>query len=536
MNKLTSDAEYEFAIVGAGVAGALLARQLSLAGRKVVILETGGKIERADAVIRYQQALDRNLSSPFPVWPWAAIPDESKPSAYFGSHTSADYSPSYLKFVGGTTWHWTGNTPRFLPNDFALQQRYGVGVDWPVSYAELEPYYLKAEYALGVAGDSHDDQGSPRSGPYPMPPIPVTYADKVLAQRLLPFGVEVKPFPAARNSRPNDGRAQCCGSNNCSPICPTGAQYSADTDVDKAVRAGTKLLTQATVYRFELNQARLITALHYKLPDGSSHLLTAKNFILAANSIESPRLLLMSANALAPNGIANSSGQVGRNLMDHVLFFHSFRMPIPLYPGRGPQCVSGLALGGRDGDFRRDYAASKLFISNAPDAHSEAVSMINNESNWGKIVPDLRDSLIHRGCFGGEIETLPDENNRVMLDTDRLDTLGLPLPRIDYHLSAYTERGLKYWQNLISGLIQKIGGESISTATQHSSHHPSGTLRMGDDPLKSVVNSNCQSHDHANLYIIGSSVFPSMGTANPTLTIAALSLRLAEYLLSPVKK
>lgn len=531
MSEQASDLEYEFAIVGSGVAGALLARQLAQAGRKVVLLETGGRIERAAAVVRYQQALNRNLSAPYPSWPWAPIPDEGAPAAYFGGKSSASYGPSYLKLVGGTTWHWTGNTPRFVPNDFDLQQRYGVGVDWPLAYADLEPYYLKAEYALGVAGDSHDDQGSPRSGPYPMTPIPMTYSDKVLAQRLVPLGVQVKPFPAARNSRHYDGRMQCCGSNSCSPICPSGAQYSANTDVDKAIRAGAKLLDRATVYRFELNEARLLVALHYKLPDGSTHRLAAKNFVLAANSIESPRLLLMSADPLAPNGIANSSGQVGRNLMDHVLFFHSFQMQMPLYPGRGPQCVSSLVVGGRDGEFRREHAATKLFISNALDAHAEAMHMINDESNWGKIIPDLRDALIHRACFGGEIETLPDENNRVMLDEGRLDALGLPLPRIEYRLSAYTERGLLHWQTLIADLIQKIGGESISTATQHSSHHPSGTLRMGRDAQTSVVDVNCQSHDHPNLYIIGSSVFPSLGTANPTLTIAALSLRLAEHLL-----
>ncbi len=529
MNGNTGD--YEFAIIGSGIAGALVARQLALAGRRVVLLETGGRIERAAAVIRYQQTMNRNLSAPFPDWPWAPVPDEANPSIYFGNTSSAGYSPSYLKVVGGTTWHWTGNTPRFLPNDFETQRLYGVGVDWPITYADLEPYYLKAEHALGVSGDSHDHQDSPRSGLYPMPPIPMTYADKVLADRLTPFGVQVKPFPAARNSHKYDGRLPCCGSNSCTPICPSGAQYSANTDVDKAIRAGAKLIDRATVYRFELDDAQLLVAVHYKLPDGSSHRLTAKNFVLAANSIESPRLLLMSADPLMPNGIANSSNQVGRNLMDHVLFFHSFQMPMPLYPGRGPQCVSGLHLGARDGDFRRKHAASKLFISNAPDAHAEAIKLMKSDDNWGKLIPDLREALIHRACFGGEIETLPDENNRVMLDMTRLDPLGLPLPQITYRLSDYTERGLNYWQMILGNLVQKIGGEPVASAAQHSSHHPTGTLRMGHDPLTSVVDAQCCSHDHANLYIIGSSVFPSMGTANPTLTIAALSLRLAEHLL-----
>jgi choline dehydrogenase-like flavoprotein len=526
-----SETDFEFAIVGSGVAGALVARQLAQAGRKVVILESGGRIDRTEALDRYQHALIRNLSAPYPNWPWAPIPDESNPAAYFGKQSSPRYSPSYLKLVGGTTWHWTGNTPRFLPHDFELEQRYGVGVDWPISYSELEPFYLKAEYALGVAGDSQDDQGSPRSGPYPMPPIPMTYADKVLAGRLAPLGVKVKPFPAARNSQPYDDRMPCCGSNNCTPICPSGAQYSAHTDVEKAVHAGARLIDRATVYRLETNESQRLVALHYKLPDGTTHRLTALHFVLAANSIESPRLLLMSANPLTPEGIANSSGQVGRNLMDHILFFHSFSMPVPLYSGRGPQCVSALALGGRDGQFRRRHAATKLFISNALDAHAAALHRINDEANWGKLIPQLRNELIHRSCFGGEIETLPDEQNRVILDSGRTDPLGLTLPKIEYRLSDYSERGLIHWQERVAELIKKIGGTSLATSTQYSSHHPSGTLRMGRNAMTSVVDEHCQSHDHANLYISGSSVFPSLGTANPTLTVAALSLRLAEKLL-----
>ncbi len=520
----------EYAIIGSGVAGALIAHRLAKAGRKVMILEAGGKIERTASVERYQQAMVRDLSAPYPRWPWAAIPDESSPTAYFGDKSTASYGPSYLKLVGGTTWHWTGNTPRFLPADFALQSRYGVGMDWPIDYAHIEPYYLKAEHALGVAGN--EDQGSPRSGPYPMPPIPMTYSDRILEKYLSPYGIKVQPFPAARNSQYYDNRMPCCGSNNCTPICPSGAQYSADTDVDKAIRAGAKLIDRATVYRFELDDSRQIAALHYKLPDGSSHRLTAKYFILAANSIESPRLLLMSAQAQSPDGIANSSGQVGRNLMDHVLFFHSFRMPMPLYPGRGPQCVSGLSMGARNGEFRRHHAASKLFLSNAIDPQAEALRMINDEKNWGKIIPDLRDEMIHRACIGGEIETLPDENNRITIDPARPDALGLALPRIEYRLSEYTERGLSHWQARIADLVQKIGGTSLSVSKQNSSHHPSGTLRMGDDPKNAVVNAHCRSHDHPNLYVVGSSVFPSMGTANPTLTIAALSLRLAEHLLA----
>lgn len=529
MNNKTNNFDHDFVIVGSGVAGALLARELARAGFRVCILEAGGQVERGQAVQRYREALVRDLAAPYPRWPWAPIPDAGNAEAYFGKKSEPQYRPSYLKQVGGTTWHWTGMTPRFLPADFELHSRYGVGADWPVGYASLEPYYLKAEHALGVAGDSADDHGSPRSGAYPMPPIPMPYSDRVVAERLARHGVPVKPFPAARNSQPYNDRPQCCGNNTCTPICPVGAQYSADTDVDNAIRSGARLIERATVYRFELNGEKHIVAAHYKLPDGSSHRITGRRFVVACNSIETPRLLLMSACEQAPDGIANSSGQVGRNLMDHLIFFNTFRMNTPIYGGRGPQSVSGV-MTGRDGAFRRHHSAVKLFLSNDLNVQEKALQAIENQQHWGNVVALMKEAAVHQGCIGGELEPLPSARNRVVLDRERLDPLGLPLPSVEYRLDDYVNNGLTVWLAFVRDLIGKMGAEQTSSSVSRSSHHPSGTARMGNDPRTSVVDRNCRSHDHPNLYVVGGSVFPAMGTANPTLTIAALSLRLAEHL------
>jgi len=531
---MTHSYDSDFVIIGSGVAGALLARELAKAGFRVTILEAGGVIDREQALQRFRHALIRDLAAPYPRFSGAPIPDGNG-DAYFGKNSTPDYRPSYLKQVGGTTWHWTGMTPRFLPADFEMHRRYGVAVDWPISYQELEPYYLKAELSLGVAGDSSDDHGSPRSGNYPMRPIPMPYSDQMVAERLSKYKVPVKVFPAARNSQPYHDRPTCCGNNTCTPICPIGAQYSANTDVENAQRLGAKLIEQAVAYRFDIDENSKITAAYYKTPDGASHKITAKWFVLAANSIETPRLLLMAANSQRPNGMANSSGMVGRNLMDHVIFFKTFRMPIPLYSGRGPQGVSGVMVG-RDGAFRQKYSAVKLFLSNDINIQEIASRTVEDQENWSRVVEVMKDKAIHQGCIGGELEPLPSVNNRVMLDVERMDPLGLPLPRIEYQLSDYVNQGIAKWLPFAEDLIVKMGAKQVSSFVQHSSHHPCGTLRMGNDPKSSVVDRNCQSHDHRNLFIAGSSVFPTMGTANPTLTIAALSLRLAEYLEEVAKK
>jgi len=518
------DERVDLVVIGSGVAGALAARELAAAGYSVVILEAGGRWHRSDAAERYRGAVERNLQSPFEAWPWLAM--QSDPAAA-GGH--AQYHPLFLQGVGGTTWHWTGMTPRFLPEDFEMQRRYGVGENWPISYDDLEPFYVQAEQALGVSGDSRNDHGSPRSAPYPMPEIPMTYGDKLLASKLASAHVEVAPLPAARNSHAFDGRPACRGNNTCTPLCPIGAAYSAEVDVAKAVRFGARLVTQAVAYRFDIDHEQRLAAVHYKHPDGSSQRLTAARFIVACNSIETARLLLMATGERSPQGLANASGQVGRNLMDHALFVREFTMPEPLYIGRGPQSVSTL-LTGRSGKFRRHYGAAKFFLGNDLNIQQMAAGLLKHDERWKHVMDDLRHAATHQGKIGAEIETLPESGNRLTLDLQRLDPLGLPLAELHYQLGAYAGKGVEKWQTFADDLIDKVGGKVSAASFGLSSHHPAGTARMGSKATTSVVNENCRSHQHDNLYIVGGSVFPTLGTANPTLTIAALSLRLAAHI------
>lgn len=515
-------------IIGAGVAGSLLACELQQAGFRVHLLEAGGAYNRQQALHSYRQAWNRNFQSAWPDWPWTSVPHLEEPEHYYGKQPLPGYRPAFIKGEGGTTRVWTGMTPRFLPEDFRLYSHYGVGRDWPLDYQQLEPWYVQAEHRLGVAGNSNQDQGSPRSAPYPMPEIPLTYAELWMANKLKKHGIQLISSPAARNSRQWQQRPPCCGSNTCTPVCPSGARYDAGVDVQRAKSLGVRVSLQHVVWKLE-HQDRYIVAVHAKKPDGVSQRYTAKCIVLACNSIETPRLLLMSATETYPRGLANSSDQVGRNLMDHVFLRYRFATPEAVWSGRGPQAV-GHFLHGRYGAFRRRYAAAKLFVSNDADVMSQTTHMLNDPANWYQAVERLRHSISHSAALGAEIETLPTSDNRLHLDAQRRDPLGLPLPRIDYAISEYSERGEKHWHEELLRIIALLGGTPLKVKRSLSAHHPCGTTRMGDSPRDSVVNADGQCHDHPNLYIVGGSVFPTIGTANPTLTIAALSLRLAAHL------
>jgi choline dehydrogenase-like flavoprotein len=369
-------------VVGSGVAGSLVAYRLGLAGARVVLLEAGSRFKRADLVDRFVNSPVKGLMTPFPMLRHAPHPELG--NDYLKQKGPHVYDVQYVRGVGGTTWHWAGASWRLLPNDFKLRTRYGVGRDWPLDYPFLEPFYAKAEKELGVAGPDHEDLGSPRMGPYPMKAVPLSYMDRYVQERLAPAGYCLVTDPAARNTRTFDGRPVCCGNNNCMPICPIGAQYSGDVHATKAERAGVQLIENAVAHFVEVGRNGNIAAVHYKFPDGSSQVIRARIFVIAANGIETPKLLLASRSENQPRGVANRSDQVGRNLMDHPGVGVSFSLPDPVYPGRGPQMISSI-VNFRDGAFRKEFASKKLHLWNGSD------------------VEGIVRGLVEKGVFGEEL-------------------------------------------------------------------------------------------------------------------------------------
>jgi choline dehydrogenase-like flavoprotein len=396
--------------------------------------------------------------------------------------------------------------------------------------------------------------------------------------------IPVRGVPAARNSAPYRNRRACAGNTNCIPICPIQAKYDPTITLNDARNTGSVTFKERSVaYDIVVGANDLVTEIKYKRYETETGKETergsikAKVFVIAANTIETPRLLLMSTNGgRTPRGVANRSDMVGRNLMDHPYYVVWGLSPKKIYPYRGPLITSGIG-DLCDGPFRRERAAFRVDIGNegwnfvvGGDPNVTTLDFVNGLNKSGVNAPlERRDSRLgDEELFGKQlidrlnekftrqfrcgflIEQTPDRDNRVTLSSDHKDGLGLPRPQISYNLSDYTRRGFVAAHRMKKLLFRKMGlddftkidnddptrfeeeidGERVAL-NYTGAGHIMGTCRMGDDPKQSVVDKFQRSHDHKNLYLVGSSTFPTGATANPTLTLAALSLQTARHIL-----
>lgn len=521
-------------IVGAGVAGMLAAYRLAQAGVKVLVLEAGPSINRAQALERYRNAVAKTPESPYPDTFYAPRPTVLNLEEYYVQEGPTLFKSTYERSVGGTTWHWLGTSLRHLPADFQIRTQYGVAEDWPISYEDLEPWYGEAEHEMGVAGDSKQPLGSPRSSDYPMQPLPLTYLDKQVSVAAERLGLTVQVTPQARNSRTFQNRPPCCGSASCVPICPVKAKYDATVHVQKALDQGVQVIEQAVVYFVEVDSDGRVVGVRFKRPDGSGGRAIGHVFVLAANAIETAKLLLMSRTDALPNGVANRSDQVGRNLMDHPVQLSWALANEPLYPYRSPLENAGIE-DFRDGAFRREHSAFRMaigedgwsFPGTPPVALAE--QLIDQGYLGEELVERMNAHVARQIRFANLIEQPPDPENRIVPAFDKPDSFGIPRPRIHYRLGEYVERGMAAAREISEQVFQTMGAQEIHHSPEHQgAGHLIGTYRMGDDPATSVVNAEQRSHDHPNLFLLGSGVFPTAGTANPTLTLAALSIWAAD--------
>jgi len=529
--------EPDVLVVGAGIAGGMVADEVAAAGLNCVILESGPVLERDALVRNWRSAARTDFMAPYPQPDHAPVPDPTNWDNYLIQTGPDPYNQQFIRGVGGTTWHWAAASWRYLPVDFRLRSTYGVGRDWPIGYETLEPFYQLAEERMGVSGAPADGL-APRSADYPMGPMPLSYMERTIAETLNAHGYMMQTEPVARNNRTYDGRPPCCGNNNCMPICPIGAQYSGNIAVERAQANGAQVITEAVAHFIERGSDGQIEAVRYLKPDGSEWRVRARMFVLAANGIETPRLMLLSAQDGAPDGIGNRSDQVGRNLMDHPGTTVEFEMPEPVWPGRGPQEGTSI-LKFRDGDHRRDFAAKKLHLWNGSAVAGVAQEAIEEGLTGDELRRTVRDRAARRCAINNFHEQLPDPANRLTLSEGQTDPLGLARPSIHYEIGDYVRRSAKHTAEVYRDIVDRLGARAISVGDGSDgfapNNHIMGATIMGNDPTNSVVDGTCRTHDHDNLYVASSSVFSSAACVNSTLTIAALSLRIGERIVERLR-
>jgi choline dehydrogenase-like flavoprotein len=518
-------------VVGAGPAGSLVAHRLAAAGHDVVVLEAGPRFDGGGHQKRMERAI--RPAHDDSVWDMGGQRD-----AFSTGEQFYPLNRARVKGVGGSTLHWQGMVMRLHESDFAD--------GWPLGYADLRPYYADAERALGVAGAADNPFAPPREEPFPMPAFPPSYSDSLFAQACERLGIAMHSVPNARNSESYDGRGPCVGYGTCQPVCPSGGKYSADVHARKAERESARVLDRVPVQRLETGDGgERVEAAVYATPDGETHRQEARQFVLAAGGVEIPRLLLLSRNEDHPDGLANSSGAVGRYFMDHLFagaggtldrrtrqnhvgFITSETHQFYDDPGRAVVREDGTeVLAASD----ERLGPMKLEFFNYAGPSPVELALGGNE--WGDaLLATLREAYGHSIAMGGLVgqESRPD--NRVTLDPSTTDDHGTPVPHVRWSVGERARRTIARANAIQHAILEELGVDIGWTAGPDSTgpaYHHMGTTRMGTDPTTSVVNPRLRAHDIRNLTVASSSVFPTAGAMNPTLTIAALSLKAADH-------
>ncbi|MDF3306199.1 GMC family oxidoreductase [Rhodococcus sp. T2V] len=521
-------------VIGAGPSGAVVTHTAATAGLNVLCLEQGDWVNPSDFPANH------------PEWElliqhdWAHDPNvRALPSDYPVDIRDSDMWPVMFNAVGGSSIYYGAEWPRLLPSDFRVKTLDGVADDWPIAYDDLKPYHDEVDAFIGVSGVD-GDTAYPDGLEYPLPPHPLGKPGMKAAEAANTLGWHWWPGTNAIPSQKNKTLEQCGRWGVCEWGCPQGAKASFDLIyMPQAQQAGARVQTGARVRRIRTDDTGRATGAEWIDRDGTVHFQPAKSVVLCANGIGTPRLLLLSADERNPDGLANSSGLVGKNLMLHPNCTAVGYYEENLESWRGPagQLIHSMQF--YDTDTSRGFVrGAKLHALPTPGPLNtiETHRQLDFDELWGPAVHDVARASSNGILWAANVEDLPEEHNRVTLSTEEFDSDGLPAPKVEYRVSENTRKILKYTVERMVELHKAAGAKQIITQELWVDQpgHLLGTARMGDDPATSVVDSFGRSHDVDNLFIADGSIFVTSGSANPTCTISALALRVGRKVVEDV--
>lgn len=549
-------APFDAVVVGSGAGGAAAAWRLCEAGLRVLLLEAGPRFEPHRDYRLNQPDWEKYL---FPERPgsqavisfgtWATLDARQQDLRSWNRATGATVrgdrrqalGPGYwhVQGVGGSTLAFVGESHRLHPAAMKLRSQYGVGSDWPLDYADMEPYYSLCERLIGVAGPKVQGERW-RSIPFGLPPHPLSPSAQALLTAGKRLGMHWQENSRAALSEAFDGRPPCNYCGNCSRGCPLGDKGSADvTFIRKAQASGhLTLKSGAVVVRLHAGANGHIEALDY-IEKKVTRRVKTPLLVLAAGAVQSPRLLLANRSRNHPLGLANSSGQVGRNFMETLFWSSTGIAPGVTNSHKGlpadaicwdfnaPTAIPGVV-----GGCRFNSATQEIGFT-GPIAYASRVV-----DGFGQSLKDgVRAQFGHCISVGAMGEFLPNEQTFLDLHPDQKDRFGIPLPRLQSQLGTSEIARLHFMAKQARLLLREAGVtelvEEVSAWDLFSATHVFGTCKMGSDSHTAVVDGNCRSHDHPNLYITDASVFPSTGGGEaPSLTIHALAVRAADSMLN----
>lgn len=509
MKKYDVNETVDAVVIGTGAGGAPLLSRLARAGLKVLALEAGNFWKPATDFATDEVAQSKLF------WNDERLSAGSNPLA-FGNNNSGIG-------VGGSTLHFTAYTPRPQNDDFNLYSEFGTGENWPIGYDDLEKYFDEAEHFIGVSGPAKYPWGKQRKSSYPLASLPLNGAAQLMEKGCKTLGIKTSPAPnaalSAKYYQENIGwRNPCTNRGYCQAGCTTGGKSSMDvTYIPLAIQYGAEIRDNCFVTQFEIKDCNITAVIYTK--NGVDYKQKCRHIFLCAGAIETPRLLLI-------NGIANSSGQVGKNFMAHtgMQIWGQFDDGIRPYKGIPGALISE--------DYHRpkdvDFAGGYLLQSIGAMPVTYASQMARGRGLWGDKFMQAMRGYNHTAGINILGDCLPYKENYVEL-SDEKDERGLPKPRIHFTSMENEKKLTAHAEKIMRSIWQEAGASDIWAFDRNA--HIIGTCRMGNDSREAVVNKECRSFDIPNLYITDNSVFPSALSVNPALTIIALSLYTADRFL-----